>query len=342
MSPNRILIVEVNWLGDVLFSTPFIRSVRNNFPGAYIACMVAPRCKEILEGNPNINEIIIYDEDGLDGGIFGRIRFIKRLKKYRFDTAFLLHRSFTRALIVYLAGAANRIGYYTLKRAALLTVKPKQPKGHLHRVKFYLGLAEAVGLRADDGGCDFFINENDLNWADKFFEESGIKNGQKIIIFNPAGNWIPKRWPAKNFAILGRKISAHFGSNAKILLSGSGKDLNLAQGINKEMRNEAVIVCKKATLKQTAALFKRSDVVISNDSGPLHIAVAVGANAIALFGPTSPEITGPYKADCKKVVVLRKDAGCDIPCYDKNCADYRCMSAITPDEAFEAVKKILK
>lgn len=342
MSPNRILIVEVNWLGDVLFTTPFIRSVRGNFPGAYIACMAVPRCREILEGNPNINEIIIYDEDGPDGGIFGRIRFIRRLKKYRFDTAFLLHRSFTRALIVYLAGVPDRIGYCTAKRAALLTVKPEQPKGTLHRVKFYLRLAEAVGLRPAAGGCDFFINENDLNWADKFFEESGIKKGQKIIIFNPAGNWIPKRWPAKNFAALGKRILAHFGSSAKILLSGSGRDLGLAQAINKEMQGEAVIACKKATLKQTAALFKKADVVVSNDSGPLHIAVAVGASAIGLFGPTSPEITGPYEADGGKVMVLRKDTGCDIPCYDKNCGDYRCMSAITPDEVFEAVKKILK
>ena len=322
MIAKRILIIHPNWLGDVLFSTPFIRAVRNNFTSAYIACLVAPRVKEVLQDNPYINEIITYGE--------------KDLKKYGFDTAFLLHRSFTRALMTYLAGIPNRIGYYTFKRALLLTQKPKPPDMlSLHRAEFYLELAKVSGLKTDDKGCDFFVGKEDLDWA------ITQALGHKTIIFNPGGNWLPKRWPKENFIELGKLILSKFGNAVKIIITGSSGDLELASQINKSLDNKAIILCGKATLKQSAALFKKSDLIISGDSGPLHIAVAVGAKAIGLFGPTSPKITGPYKADEKKVIVLYKGIGCKVPCYDEKCADYRCMAAITAQEVFEAAKRLL-
>lgn len=322
ISAKRILIVEVNWLGDVLFSTPFIRAVRNNFTSAYIACMVVPRVKEILQGNPYISEIITYDE--------------KNLKKYDFDTAFLLHRSFTRTLMTYLAGIPNRIGYYTFKRALLLTQRPKpQDLLSLHRAEFYLGLVKSIGLKTDDKGCDFFVSRQDLDWA------AAQTLGCKTIIFNPGGNWLPKRWPKENFIELGKMILSGFSNAVKIIITGSADDLELARQINKALDEEAIVLCGKATLKQSAALFKKSDLVISGDSGPLHIAVAVGAKAIGLFGPTSPKITGPYKADEEKVIVLDRGIGCKVPCYDDKCADYGCMAAITAQEVFEAVQRLL-
>jgi len=345
MIAKRILIVNVNWFGDVLFSTPFIRAIRNNFPDAYIACMVVPRVKDILTGNPNIDEIITYDVGGEHCSplqdLRDNINFVKRLRKYNFDTVFLLHRSFTRTFLTYLAGIKQRIGYYTLKRSFFLTQKPRPEKRILHRAKYYLGLARAVGLKTDDKGCDFFLRPEEISWAGDFLKTAGIKTGQKIIVFNPGGNWMPKRWPAENFVELGKKISEYFGETAKILLSGSEKDIKLASGICESIQDSAIVVCGKATLRQAAALFKRADLVISNDSGPLHIAAAVGAKVIGLFGPTSPEITGPYKADSDKVIILHKDIGCKIPCYNMKCSYSRCMAAITPDEVFEAVKSVI-
>ena len=341
MNARTILIVNVNWLGDVLFSTPFIRAVRNNFPDAYIACMVVPGCREILEGNPNINEVIGYDEKR--AGLFGSIKIIRLLRQRRFDTVFLLHRSFTRALLAYLSGITERIGYYTSKRAFLLTKKPVPPAGVLHRARFYLGLLEAVGLKTDDNGCDFFIGPQDDKWAEDFLKKNGVKPGERIIVFNPGGNWLPKRWPAGNFGMLAEKIARRFGDKARILISGSKKDLELTGRIRKYAGPNAIVACGEASLKETAALFKRSDLVISGDSGPLHIAVSAGANTIGLFGPTSPEITGPYMADPEKAAVLRKDIiRCKIPCYKSDCPDYGCMSAITPQEVLEVVERFIK
>ena len=337
MYASRILIVEVNWLGDVLFSTPFIRVVRNNFPDAFIACVVAPGIKAALEGNPNVNEIIIYDEKGADKGIFAKVNFIKKLKNYNFDTVFFLHRSFTRALLTRLAGIKNRIGYYTFKRGFLLTQALKPPKiNSLHRVKFYLGILEAIGLETDNKGCDFFIGEEDLKWAGNFVK------AERFVVFNPGGNWLPKRWPVDNFMALGRLLLEKFNGKIRIVITGASKDARLAENINQALGGRAISARGKASLKQTAAIFKKSGLVISGDSGPLHIAVAVGANAIGIFGPTSPFITGPYGADGKKTIILYKKNDCNIPCYNDTCDNFKCMSNITPEEVFKSAEEFLK
>ncbi|MCX5714860.1 MAG: glycosyltransferase family 9 protein, partial [Candidatus Omnitrophica bacterium] len=119
--PERILVFNVNWLGDVLFSTAVIRNIRYNFPDAYIACVIPSRCYAVLKGNPHLDEVIIYDEHDRHKGLAEKIRFITFLKAKKFDMVFLLHRSLTRALIARLAGIKERIGYYTKKRGFLLT-----------------------------------------------------------------------------------------------------------------------------------------------------------------------------------------------------------------------------
>ncbi|MCX5685847.1 MAG: glycosyltransferase family 9 protein, partial [Candidatus Omnitrophica bacterium] len=137
---NRILIVEVNWIGDVLFSTPFIRAVREAHPDGYIACLLHPRCREMLEDNPRLDEIIIYDEEGAHKGLAGKIKLIAHLRKKNFDTAFLLHRSFTKALVAKLAGAEKIIGYPTKKRAILLTSPVEEPQEEIHKVEYFLNV----------------------------------------------------------------------------------------------------------------------------------------------------------------------------------------------------------
>ncbi|MCK9604707.1 MAG: glycosyltransferase family 9 protein, partial [Candidatus Omnitrophica bacterium] len=148
---KRILIFNVNWLGDVLFSTATIRNVRRNYPESYIACIIPSRCYPILKGNPYLDEVIIFDEKDRHKGILAKLNFISMLKNKKFDTVFLLHRSFSRALICRLAGIEQRIGYNTKKRSFLLTKKINMPKqDSLHRIDFYLNVIEKAGLRVED------------------------------------------------------------------------------------------------------------------------------------------------------------------------------------------------
>jgi len=333
---KKILIVNVNWLGDVLFSTPIFKALKKKYPNSYIACMIPSRCKEILEGNPNLDEIILFDEKAEQKGMFAKLRFISQLKKKNFDTTFLLHRSFTKGLIVYLAGIPERIGYFRKKRNLLLTKSIVAPnKDKVHRLKYYLNLIESQGIKVEDKLCEVFVSESDEDYIKNLLDENKIYGNDFVVAINPGGNWNLKRWPKGHFAELANRLSAEF--NAKIIITGAKKDIRLAEEVSNLMKAKPIIFCGRTTLKQLAALFKKVNLVISADSGPMHIANAVGAKLLALFGPTSPLITGPRnKENC---IILKSEVNCKIPCYILDCKNNVCMKNIKPDEVFEKIKK---
>ncbi|MDD5680770.1 MAG: lipopolysaccharide heptosyltransferase II, partial [Candidatus Omnitrophica bacterium] len=334
-SRKKILIVNVNWLGDVIFSTPFIRAVREAYPDSYIACMVVPRCKELLETNSRINELILYDEDGHERSLIGKMRFASRLKKDKFDMAFILHRSFTRALITRMAGIKERIGYDTKGRGILLTKKVGHPDSDLHKVEYFLKLAGAVGADISKKNYEFFITDADRKKADALLSSLGINAGDRFVVLNPGGNWDPKRWPAENFSKLGDMLAVKYG--VKIVISGQEKDKKLAADISGRMKHKAALICGKTRLRELAAIMEKAKLVISGDSGPMHIAVSVGTNTIAIFGPTDPEITGPYGGN--NYVIIKKDIGCKVPCYDLTCRENRCMKAVSAEDIMKKIEE---
>ncbi|MDD5238444.1 MAG: lipopolysaccharide heptosyltransferase II [Candidatus Omnitrophica bacterium] len=333
---KRILIFNVNWLGDVLFSTAAIRNIRRNFPDSFIACIIPARCYQILKGNPHLDEIIIFDEKDRHRNILAQLNFVKLLKAKNFDAVFLLHRSFSRALICRLAGIPKRLGYYTKKRGFLLTKKINPPKkDSLHRIDYYLNLIEKAGLKVEDRYLEFHFNEEDISFANNFLKENNIKE-DFIVAINPGGNWLPKRWPREYWAQLADRLIEEF--NARVIITGSLSDMSLAEEIKNNMKRKPLLACGQLNLKQLGALCKRVDLFITADTGPMHIANAVGTKKIiAIFGPTSPAITAPYPF--KDVSILQKDVGCKIPCYQVHCKDNRCMKAITPDDILREIRK---
>lgn len=337
MAAKRILIFNVNWLGDVLFSTATIRNIRYNFPDAIIACVIPPRCYQVLKGNPHLDEIIIFDEKGKHSGFWGKIAFIRSLKAGKFSLVFLLHRSFTRALICFLAGIPVRIGYATGKQGFSLTKRiAPADRNKVHRIDYYLNIMQKAGFKAEDRYTEFFINEEDNKLIDDFLSKNGIKKGDFLIGINPGGNWLPKRWPKESWVALIDRLIREFG--ARVIVTGGPEDLDLVSDIESRLSSKPIIACGLLSLKTLGALFKRLDVFITADSGPMHIASAVGCKKIiGLFGPTDPLITGPYPV--ANAVILKKEIGCRIPCYEVNCPDNRCMKAITVDDVMEEVKK---
>ncbi len=333
-SRKKILIINVNWLGDVIFSTPFIRAVREAYQDSYIAVMIVPRCREVLETNSRINDLILFDEDGCEKGLIGKIRFAGRLKKEKFDMAFILHRSFTRALLTHLAGIKERIGYDTKGRGIFLTKKLKYPDKETHRVEHFLKLAEAAGADISKKNYEFFITDADRKKAGSLLESLGVNANDRFAVLNPGGNWNPKRWPTENFSNLGDMLADKCG--VKIVISGGEKDRKLAEEILGRMKHKAVSVCGKTKIRELAAIFEKAKLVVSSDSGPMHMAASVGTNTAAIFGPTDPEITGPYGA--RNYIIIRKDIGCKVPCYDITCRDNRCMKAVLAEDVMKAIE----
>lgn len=334
MSYKKILIWQVNWIGDVLFTTPFIRAVRERFPDSHIACITTPQCKEILEVNPHINEVMVYDEKTIHRGFSDKVQLIYELRQKKFDLVFLLHRSLTRAIICLLSNIRQRVGYSYWKRDFLLTNKLKGDYNAQHRIEYYLSLARKAGSDTTYTGLEFFVTDKDRAFVDKFLKENKISSSDKIVAINPGGNWDLKRWPIANYADLCGRLVKDLG--VKVIITGGEKDVDLFLKIQDVIDNKLVSFCGKSTIRQLGALFDRCDVIVSGDSGPLHIALALNKNVVALFGPTAPDITGPYGEG--KYVVIQKSVGCKIPCFNVECKTNKCMKAIMPLEVFEAVK----
>lgn len=321
-----------------MFSTPFIRAIREKHPEGFIASLVVPRCAAILKDNPRLNEIIVFDEEGKHKGLRGALRLIKLLRSKHFDTAFLLHRSFTRTLICWLAGIGQRIGYYTKKRAMLLTKSIEPAREQLHKVEYFLNIAKNLGIETENKDYEFFPGLEDKEYVNGLFQENGLKIDDFLVVINPAGNWSLKRWPKENFAKLCDRLIKDY--NARVIITGAASDLKLGQDIASLMQSQPIIFCGKTTLGQLAALMGRVSLVISNDSGPMHIAVSQGAKVIALFGPTSAKITGPYGKG--NYLVIQKDIDCEVPCYNLDCNDNRCMKAISVEDVLEKVIALRK
>lgn len=340
-SDKRILIVNVNWVGDVLFSTPAIRAIRKAYPHAYIACMVVPRCKEVLELNPHLSELIIYDEKGIHKSLAGKLKLVSLLRTKHFDTVFLFHRSLTRTVMVALSGIKDRIGLYTPKRGFLLTKKVKKDKSQTHKVEQFLNIIKAGGITASNKNMELFFDKDDEMHIDRFLKSEGVTKNDLLIVLNPGGNWDPKRWPVERFAELGDRFADIY--EARIAITGAEKDIELGKRIACRMKHKPILACGKTTLRQLAVLLKRASLVISNDSGPMHVAVAQGTKTIALFGPTDPKATGPY-GEGRYVVIHKKlpKASCKVPCYNLKCKDNLCMKAITVEDVVKKAAILLR
>ena len=329
-------MVNVNWVGDVLFSTPFLEALRTNFPESFIASLVVPRCREVLEGNPHLNELLIYDEKGAHRSIFGKLKLIRMLRQKRFDQVYLLHRSFTRRFLVSSAGIPERIGYAIKLGGFLLTRKIPIPSSDCHKVDYFLGLLPE-GSRVTSREYTLSVEREDDAKLGALLSAKGIKPRDRFMVFCPGGNWDQKRWLPERFAALGDQLAKRY--DQKIVIVGTAKDISLGEKIGSMMEVKPVLLCGETSLKELGALFKRAALVVSNDTGPMHVAQSQGTKVVALFGPTHPDLTGPSGTAPKQI--LRKEVGCndDPPCYYVNCPDTICMKAIQVGDVLHAIEQ---
>ncbi len=335
---HKILVVSPNWLGDALFSTSLIAALKRNFTRSHLAVLSVPRVKEIFQNNPNVNKIIIYHEKGKHRNLISRLGFILKLRKERFDTAFMLRPSLSRTIILKYAGIKQIVGHDNTKSGWLLTVKVPPPAEVLHKVDYFLTLLESLGSKISNRRYEFFPSNEDRAYVAGLFSEQKMDANLPLIVINPGANWVPKRWPPENFAALIRRIKERTAAN--IAITGAEKDKDLAEEIIDKSQQEVFDFAGRTSLGQLGALMEKADVVISADSGPMHIAAAVGTRVVALFGPTSAQITGPYPLE--NHIVIQKEVGCKVPCYDSACKDYRCMKAISVGEVAEKLFGLLE
>jgi len=339
---RRILIVRTDRIGDVLLSTPLIKALRERYPDAYLAMMVSPYAKDIVDGNPYLDKVIIYDKDGKGKSWYGSIKFALNLKKKRFDLALVLHPTNRVHLITYFAGIPRRVGF-NRKLGFLLTDRIKHTKqwGEKHELEYNLDFLRYLGIEAADKNLFMPIKPEAENWVADIFRTEGVKPDDKLLAIHPAASCPSKIWPQERFARVADILAEKYGF--KILLIAAAKDAKIAQNLAKNMQHPALNLAGRTSVSQLASLLKRCQLFISNDSGPVHIACAVATPVISIFGRNqkglNPIRWGPLGAKDK---FLHKEVGC-IECLAHNCKkEFACLKAITVDDVVAAAEAILK
>jgi len=338
----RILIVRTDRIGDVLLSSPVIKAFRDNYPEAYIAMMVSPFALGIVEGNPYLDEVIIYDKRGRHQSWLGSIKFALNLKKKRFNLAIILHPTNRAHLVTFLAGIRRRIGY-DRKFGFLLTDKVKHTKqfGEKHELEYNLDLVRYLGIEPKDKTLYMSIKPESDEWAKKLFRQESIGKADKLLAIHPGASCRSKIWPKERFSEVADKLIEKYGF--KVLIIAGAKDAALAQLVLNKMRHKAVNLAGVTSVSQLASLLKRCQLFISNDSGPVHIATAVGTPVISIFGRKqkglSPKRWRPVGV---RDQILHKEVGC-IECLAHNCAkDFACLKAITVQDILNVVDSVLE
>ncbi|CAN2045501.1 heptosyltransferase II [Candidatus Magnetomoraceae bacterium gMMP-1] len=337
---KKLLIRSTNWIGDAIMTTPAVRAIKKNFPGAEITMLAKPWVAPVFDNSPYVDHVIIYDDSGKHKGITGKFRLAKELKPCAFDAAILLQNAIEAAIITFLAKIPIRIGYNTDVRGLLLThsIKCTPEIKKLHQTKYYLEILKGAGFITDGTMLDLFLSRKDQVRAKEILKSCGISDKDLIVGINPSATFgSAKQWFPERYARLADKIQQSY--NAKIIIFGGPKDRMLGEKISEMMQHELINLCGKTSLEEAIALIEQCNLFITNDSGLMHIAAALDIPLIAIFGSTNPVTTGPW-SDKSKIISI--SAQCS-PCLKPECplVHHKCMDEIKVDMVFKAVMEMM-
>jgi heptosyltransferase-2 len=338
MSFENILIIQTAFPGDLILTTPLIRAAKERYPQAKITALVIPETAELLNNNPFLDEVILYDKRNKKGP--GIAAILKNLRSERFDPALIPHRSFRSALLAKLAGCKRRVGFDTSAGKMFLTDKITYQIGK-HEIERNLSLLTFDGEQPDIILPELYPGEKECAAVENFMRQSGITPSEEIVCLAPGSVWATKRWLPERFAELAELLIKN--EKVKVILIGGNDDFQLAEKIISLTSAKPVNACGKLSLLESAALISRASLVISNDSAPTHMAVARRVPVIAIFGSTVPEF-GFYPYG-EENTVIRKFVYCQ-PCGihgRRRCPEghFRCMTEILTAEVYQGAKKKL-
>lgn len=315
--------------------TPALAALKKGFPNSHISLLINPWVREIFDGNPNVDETIIYDERGKERTLKAKIRFIRSLRNRNFDMGIIMQpRSYKAALFVYLSRIPQRIGYSHSLRNLLLTRRVKPPKASVHAIDMFLNIVLSLGVALAGKEPYLPFSPKAEDWADRFLEEKGINRGELLIGINPGAFKQSKRWPEPRYAELSDILIKEFKTKV-IIFQGPGEN-EIIEKVVSLMKEKAIIA--KTGIKELSALSRKCKLFVGNDTGPMHVAAASGTPVIALFGPADPQRSRPWGRDH---VVIKKDLPCS-PCSRVVCKELTCMESITVEDVLQAVQSQLK
>jgi len=332
-TPKKCLIISTTGIGDTIWGTPAIRALKKKMPGIHLSVLANINGAEIFKGNPFIDNFFIFKKR-----IFDILSLLNELRNNHFDTVIVFHATDRIIwLMAYLTGAGKIIGSIRHSKGMdFVITHPVNIPYNTHAIHARHLLIKELGAGSDLKKIELFITDDERKRIDDFLKKIGVNQNSIIIGFQPGAAKIYKRWPEENFVKLGKMLS-EIRNNIRIIITGDSNEKELAEGISDKVNG--ISLAGKLTLREISAVIERCSLFITNDTGPMHIAVALGTPTIALFSATGEENIEPYRS-ASTFTVISKPKPCK-ECVSKACVEPVCMEQITPEEVFEAVKKQL-
>ena len=321
LSPARILIIKPSAIGDVVHALPILNLVRKKWPAARISWLVTPACAGLLEGHPQLDEVILFDRKTL-GAIWRRPwlwlelqRFTRSLRERKFDLVIDLQGLFRSGWLAKKTRAPVRVGFANARELAWIFYTHRVPIDTMeqHAVSRYLTVARFIGCDDSPLQFHFATTEKDREYAKDLIGADKNPDLTEYAVLLPGTNWLTKRWPIERFAALVDPLRQR---GLACVVAGGPDTTEMARHIP-----GAIDVTGKTSLRQLTALLEGAALVVANDSGPMHIAAALGRPLVTPFGPTNPVRTGPYG---RMDSVIRLDIACS-PCYSRSCSHRSCL-----------------
>jgi lipopolysaccharide heptosyltransferase II len=337
----KILVVRLDRIGDVVLSLPAIAAIRGRFPSAEIAVMTRPSTRELLEGHPMVDEVIpyYYEKKGRHSSMTGNARFIREIQMRKFDIAFILHPSTRAVLVPFLAGIPYRIGFDSVLPFLLTKKVPdRRSEGKKHESDYTLDVVRAFGINEIPQTPEFEERPIDRTRAAEICVKYGIAEGERVIALHPGASCASKKWPVERFAELGQALSA----GRRIAVVGGREEKELGKILKEAIGPTAVDLTGELGLKDLASFLRRCELLVTNDSGPAHVAAAAGVKTVSIFGRNRDGL-GPrrWKALGEGHAVLHKDVGC-VVCTAHRCAiGFECLKAVGVGEVRAKVDEVL-
>ena len=337
---NRsILVYAPSWIGDAVMSLGALRSLKRAYPESRLTVFAKPWVEELYEGCEAVDDTLQY-HPGESSGVRGLLRTARMLRDAKFDLAVLFPNSFRAAAIVWVAGIPERWGYAHDGRGLLLTnpIAPAPRPFGRHQAYYYLDLLRHLGV--ETGQPDNHLNLTEPMRA-KAVELLGNRNGHDgralVGIHAGATNSRAKRWIPERYAEVCDRLAA--SHNARIVVLGGPGEQSIAEEIQSHLKSPSVNLAGKTSLGELMGLVGSLSILISNDSGPMHVASALGVPTVAVFGPTDERETGPLSPRAR---VVRQHVECS-PCLLKECPiDHRCMDRVTVEDVYGASAELLE
>jgi heptosyltransferase I len=327
--PGKILVVKPSSLGDIVHSLPFLNAIRTCFPESEIHWVIAKGFEGLLEGHPMINKLWIIHKDkwrkiSRAGETVKELAALfKELNKEHYDLVVDLQGLLRSGLITAATGAPVRIGFLEAREGSRLFYTHKVEGGKdIHAVERYLKIAHFLGCPDQNVGFPFAPPVDISEIRGKFTLP------EEYVVLVPGARWETKRWAPEKFGELSASLPL------KAIIAGSRGDLDIAKTIVELSRGKAVSLIGKTSLRELTEIMRNAQCVVSNDSGPMHIAAALGIPVFALFGPTDAIRTGPY-GDIH--TIIREETEC-APCFRKKCNELRCMRNLTVQRVSDAIR----